>query len=92
MPDPVTRTMAGHAVTDEIDTSHDLVTRDDRVSDVGKLGVDDMQVGAADATRAHFHANFTVNRFGVDPLLELERRPRRPQHHRMHARSSKPTG
>src|ERR1041384_1613475 len=43
---------------DLFDATYDLVTRNDRDDRVGQAAIDDVQIGAADAAREHFHDKF----------------------------------
>src|SRR5262249_5072543 len=61
-----------------------------------KLAVDHVQVRTAHTTRANTQEHLTVTGLRIRQLAGLERRVRRPQHHRFHrdrpARSSRLTG
>ena len=58
--DPIADPVRGDVAADEIDAADDLVAGNDRISDVGKLGIDNMKIGPADAAGAHLDANFSV--------------------------------
>jgi hypothetical protein len=83
--DPVAEAVCRHIVADEVDATDNLMPGNDRVFDVWKLGIDDVKVGAADPARTDLDANFSVAGFRVRALLQVQRRPRSRQHHRMHA-------
>ena len=51
---------------------------------LGSSGIDDMQVGPADATRAHLDADFPGVGDRVRALLQLERCSRGGQYHCAH--------
>jgi hypothetical protein len=54
-----------NAAADEVDAADDFMARNDRIFDAGKLRIDDMKVGPANATRADFYANFSVAGAGI---------------------------
>jgi HSP20 family protein len=58
------------------------------VFDVGQLGIDDVKVGPAYAACAHLDANLPIAGNGIHALLHLQKRARRRQYHRTHARFS----
>jgi hypothetical protein len=74
-----------HVRSDAIDAADDLVARHDRISDVGKLGVNDVQVGSADPARPHLNPHLAFAWLGVRSLLHLQQRTGRLQYHRAHA-------
>jgi hypothetical protein len=45
------------AVSQRLDPADDFVSQDDRIANVGKLAVRDVQIGSAHATGAYLHAN-----------------------------------
>jgi hypothetical protein len=69
---------------DEVDTAYDFMAWNDRISDAGKLRIDDMKVGPANPARAHPDADLSVAGAGVWALLHLERLTGSRQHHRTH--------
>jgi hypothetical protein len=87
--DPVADPVHRHITADAVDAADNLMARHDRIFDIRKLRIDDMEVGSADPARAHLDPNLSFARLGIDPLLHLEGRPRRRQHHRTHSCFSK---
>jgi hypothetical protein len=81
---PVADPVCGDVAADEVDAADDLVTRNDRIFDMGKLGIEDMKIRPADATRAHLDSNFSVGGHGVRALLHLKRHTGGRKHHRTH--------
>jgi hypothetical protein len=73
-----------YAVTDRIDTANHLMAGNDRIGDVGQFPVDDMQVGAANATGAYLDADLAWPRKWVGPLRILQPRASRGQDHGVH--------
>src|SRR5260221_14635328 len=87
--DPVADPVHRHITADAIDAADNLMARHDRIFDIRKLRIDDMEVGSANPARTHLDPNLSFAWLGVDALLHLERHPRRRQHHRKHSRFSK---
>ena len=50
----------------------------------GKFGIDDVEVGPANAAGAYLDANFSIAGDRVCALLQLQRHSRRRQYHRTH--------
>src|SRR3977135_1756457 len=82
--DPITDLMCRDVAADEVDAADDFVARNDGIFDAGKLRIDHMKIGPANATRAHLDTNFSVAGHGVRALYHLERYARGRQHHRTH--------
>jgi len=82
--DPLAQAERRHIGADEIDAADDFMTGNDRVFDVRKLPVENMEIGPADPARTYFDADFAIARPGIGPLLGLKRRSRRPKYHRTH--------
>jgi hypothetical protein len=74
----------GDAGAERVDTADDLMTRDDRITDVGQFAVDDMKVGAADTAGAHPHPDFIRPGIGRGALDRFEPPARRGQNHGPH--------
>src|SRR5258705_12011450 len=87
--DPVADPVHRHITADTIDAADNLMARHDRIFDIRKLRIHDMEVGSANPARTHLDPNLSLAWLGVRALLHLERRPRRRQHHRTHSRFSK---
>src|SRR6266567_104934 len=58
--DPVADPMRCDVAADKINAADNLVARNNRIFDGGKLGVDHMQIGPADPTGAHSDANLSL--------------------------------
>jgi hypothetical protein len=71
-------------IAKKVDAADDLVALDDGIFDAGKLRIDDVKVGAANAARAYFDPNFAIAGHRMSALLHLQGHSRRQQHHRMH--------
>ena len=76
--DPLADPVGGDVAADEVDAADDFMAGNDGIFDAGKLGIDDMKVGPADAAGAHLDANFSVAGEGIGALLHLQRRPPEP--------------
>ncbi len=58
--DAVARLEARRARAERVDHADDLVSGDDRQLRIGKLTLNDVQIGMADAARAHAHQNLVI--------------------------------
>ncbi len=72
----VSGTVRHDIAADQIDPSDDFVARHDRIFDVGKLGVDDVQVRPADPAGADLHPNLAFAGDRIFALLHLKRSAR----------------
>jgi hypothetical protein len=63
----------------------DLVTRNDGQVRMQQLAVDNVQVGAADATGMNFDHDLALARMRIVEAGKFECAPRGAQHHCMHA-------
>src|ERR1700730_3964700 len=86
--DPVTDPVCRDIAADKVDAADDLVARNNRIFDDGKLGIDDVKVGPANSACAYFDANLSIAGGRVGALLDPERRSRGRKHHRTHPRFS----
>jgi hypothetical protein len=74
-PNPVTDPVGRDMAADEVDAADDFMARNNRIFDAGKLSIDDVKVGPANATRAHFDAYLPIAGDRVRALLYPQRRP-----------------
>src|SRR5712692_6872701 len=70
----VSGTVQHDVAADQVDPSDDFVTRHDRIFDVGKPGVDDVQVRPANSAGADLHPNLA---FAADWIFYRGRAGRR---------------
>jgi hypothetical protein len=82
--DPVTDPVCRDIVADKVDTADDLMARNNRIFDAGKLGIDDVKVGPANPACAYSDANLSIAGGRVRALLDPERGSRGRQHHCTH--------
>ena len=71
----VSGTVRHDVAADQADPSGDFAVRHDRIFDVGKLGVDDVQVRPANSAGADLHPNLAFAGDRIFPLLHLKRSP-----------------
>ena len=74
-----------HTLAQRIDTSDNLVTRHNRIGNIGQFPVDHMEIGAAHAAGANADADHAGTRIGLAPLTERQRLARRLQYHDLHS-------
>ncbi len=79
-----TKLRAAYAVTNRVDAADHFVPGNDRIGNVWQFSVDDVQIGAANAAGADFHADLAGTRDWVRPLHLLQRRAARGQDHGVH--------
>ena len=72
----VSGTVCHDVAADQVDPFDDFVTRHDRIFDVGKLGVDDVQVRPANSAGADLHPNLAFAGHRIFALLHLKRTAR----------------
>jgi hypothetical protein len=73
------------------DASDDLVPRHQRQFGIRQFAVDDVEVGAADATRCDLHHDLAGGRRGRRPLAHDEWPAQLLEHHRAHDRFLQPS-
>jgi hypothetical protein len=71
----VSGTVRHDVAADQVDPSGDFAVRHDRIFDVGKLGVDDVQVRPANSAGADLHPNLAFAGDRIFALLNLKRSP-----------------
>jgi len=71
----VSGTARHDVAADQVDPSGDFAVRHDRIFDVGKLGVDDVQVRPANSAGADLHPNLAFAGDRIFALLNLKRSP-----------------
>src|SRR5271169_4031517 len=67
-----------------LDPAHDLVARNDRQLGMGKLAVDDMQIGSANAASLDLDQDLSRAWLWIRQLLETQRGPRSVKNHGLH--------
>src|SRR6185312_10043781 len=82
--DLVTNPVRRHIVSDQVDTADDFMARNDRISDVRKIAVDDVKVSSADSAGTHLDTDFSVTWFRIGSFLQFKTRARRRQYHPAH--------
>ena len=68
------------------------MSRDHRIATVADVAIDHVQIGAADAARAHPNQQLIRTRLGLGDVLKSERPPGPIEHHRAHADSMDTAG
>jgi len=86
--DPLARLEAGHALAQGIDPPDDLVAGNDRQWRLRQFAVDHVQIGAADATGQHPHADLARPRLRHRQLAQLQGLANLFQQHGTHRRLS----
>ena len=67
---PLTQGRLPNALSERLDASHDLMARNDRISKLRELTVDDVQIGAAHRACFHPDANLARLGFWIGALLQ----------------------